>query len=193
MNLRGMHMHRKSELPILRPRSSINMVDTGAARQYNSQYQAPSHVHQWYGIQPLPPSPSSEPSEGGQQYGARQPPSSVDRPRSRSSRRRQHRSSVGPTGEHGIDYMDQEQLGKHMEQCLRSLGPQGFKRLFNNMPPEFQVVIWEAPEGSTTDIDTLPEGGNRRCKRGSILCGVNGVCSYAVLRNGSSGKTKAGL
>ena len=24
-------------------------------QQYNSQYQAPSHAHQWYGIQPLPP------------------------------------------------------------------------------------------------------------------------------------------
>ena len=31
MNLRGMHIHRKSELPILRPRASINMVDMGAA------------------------------------------------------------------------------------------------------------------------------------------------------------------
>ena len=127
-------------------------------QQYNSQYQAPSHAHQWYGIQPLPPPPSSEPNDHGLQYGARQPPSSVDRPRSRSSRRRQHRSSVGPTGGHSIDYMDQEQLGKHVEQCLRSLGPQGFKRLFNNMPREFQVVIWEAPGGIITDIDTLPEG-----------------------------------
>ena len=54
--------------------------------------------------------------------------------------------------------MDQEQLCKHVEVCLQSLGPQGFKKLFNNLPREFRVVVWEAPEDVITDVDTLPEG-----------------------------------
>ena len=54
--------------------------------------------------------------------------------------------------------MDQEQLGKqHMQQFLKPLGPQGFKR-FRNMPRKFQLVVWEAPERIVSDIHTLPEG-----------------------------------
>ena len=76
--------------------------------------------------------------------------------------------------------MDQEQLGKHAEQCLRSLGPQGFNRLFNNMP------FGRHQRAFSLTLTHCLKGGNRRCKRGSILCDVNGVCSHAVLRNGSS-------
>ena len=47
---------------------------------------------------------------------------------------------------------------KHVEVCLQSLGPKGFKKLFNNLPREFRVVVWEAPEDVITDVDTLPEG-----------------------------------
>ena len=48
MNFKSVHMHRKSELPILRPRASINMADMGAAC-LSSTTPNTKHLHMYTG------------------------------------------------------------------------------------------------------------------------------------------------